>query len=429
MAPVRRSHTVRGAEPGNEGTIDGADILRAQEQSPVSFFPDLIETYVTPNLDLVDRSLSRMTRQLYGDFKPRRRMMPPSTQLALRRKLGRDWRTVRKHVLHRVDRVQETWQDAKHVRLRDKVSFLLGVMTMVMTPLVCALKPAWTVPLYTLFSSFLLPFRIWQYTQRKWTYFLFDYCYLINTLNLVYLWVLPQSEFLFTVCYCAALGPLAFSVATWRNSAVFHSVDKMTSLFIHLYPPVMFTMIVHFVPREYAVQRLPALTNLERLGFRMSLAFNFTMYLIWQLLYYHFIAVRRHSKIESGQRVNSFSTLSQGKGMLARLLQSVPQTQREPLFMLVQMLYTMLTMLPAPILFFRSKRWSIVFLMLLLTLSVWNGASYYVEVWGRRVEKELQQLQREMDVLRAHAPPKVRHALGSERSEEEEEEEGDKKDK
>ena len=115
--------------------------------------------------------------------------------------------------------------------------------------------------------------------------------------------------------------------------------------------------------------------------------------------------------------------------MLARLLQSVPQTQREPLFMLVQMLYTMLTMLPAPILFFRSKRWSIVFLMLLLTLSVWNGASYYVEVWGRRFEKELQQLQREMDVLRAHAPPKVRHALGSERSEEEEEEEGDKKDK
>ena len=210
------------------------------------------------------------------------------------------------------------------------------------------------MPLYTLFSSFLLPFRIWQYTQRKWTYFLFDYCYLINTLNLVYLWVLPQSEFLFTVCYCAALGPLAFSVATWRNSAVFHSVDKMTSLFIHLYPPVMFTMIVHFVPREYAVQRLPALTNLERLGFRMSLAFNFTMYLIWQLLYYHFIAVRRHSKIESGQRVNSFSTLSQGKGMLARLLQSVPQTQREPLFMLVQMLYTMLTMLPAPILFFLS---------------------------------------------------------------------------
>lgn len=32
----------------------------------------------------------------------------------------------------------------------------------------------------------------------------------------------------------------------------------------------------------------------------------------------------------------------------------------------------------------------------LILLSVWNGAGYYVEVWGRRFERELEALKREI---------------------------------
>ena len=35
--------------------------------------------------------------------------------------------------------------------------------------------------------------------------------------------------------------------------------------------------------------------------------------------------------------------------------------------------------------------------MLLILLSVWNGAGYYVEVWGRRFERELDALKREIE--------------------------------
>jgi hypothetical protein len=38
-------------------------------------------------------------------------------------------------------------------------------------------------------------------------------------------------------------GPLASAIITWRNSLVFHSLDKVTSLFIHVYPPVVLTVI------------------------------------------------------------------------------------------------------------------------------------------------------------------------------------------
>src|SRR4051794_7827254 len=31
-------------------------------------------------------------------------------------------------------------------------------------------------------------------------------------------------------------GPLAWAIVTWRNSMVFHSLDKITSMFIHITP-------------------------------------------------------------------------------------------------------------------------------------------------------------------------------------------------
>lgn len=35
----------------------------------------------------------------------------------------------------------------------------------------------------------------------------------------------------------------------------------------------------------------------------------------------------------------------------------------------------------------------------IFTVSIWNGASYYVEVFGRRFEKELLALKRELEVM------------------------------
>lgn len=39
------------------------------------------------------------------------------------------------------------------------------------------------------------------------------------------------------------IGSLASAVITWRNSLVFHDSDKVTSLYIHIYPPLVFTII------------------------------------------------------------------------------------------------------------------------------------------------------------------------------------------
>lgn len=61
----------------------------------------------------------------------------------------------------------------------------------------------------------------------------------------------------------------------------------------------------------------------------------------------------------------------------------------------IQYSYAMLTMLPCPLWFW--NRWAGAgFLMVVFTWACWNGATYYIDVFGRRMEKELESLKKEV---------------------------------
>lgn len=147
-----------------------------------------------------------------------------------------------------------------------------------------------------------------------------------------------------------------------------------------------------------------------------------TIYLIWQLVYYELIVIRKKAKIAKGERINSYSTMSKGKGPVANLLGKAPEKRREPAFMLLQFVYTIITTLPAPLILYPNRTASAVFFAAIFVVSVWNGASYYVEVFGRRFEKELLELKREMEVLKrtefaldsSGSPPAVTPGVGGE---------------
>ena len=92
----------------------------------------------------------------------------------------------------------------------------------------------------------LLTFRLWWYREKNFHYFLFDFCYFTNILLLIYLWLIPPGPLagnMFVVVFCFANGPVLWAIAFWRNSLVFHSVDKMTSLFIHVSPALTVTTL------------------------------------------------------------------------------------------------------------------------------------------------------------------------------------------
>ncbi|KAF7330754.1 Integral to membrane protein [Mycena venus] len=353
---------------------------------------DTVETYFDARVDLLQRKLQKHSDRLKMRAEETFKIRDLSGDL-LAENFEREFKSFRLRVSSRMTKLSSSWQSAKVVRTREKVSFFFGVMSLVSSALLFGLAPQWVHISYTLQAMYLLPLRAYIYKKRAWHYFLFDLCYYVNILNFVYLWLLPSSPALFTACYCLSHGSLASAVITWRNSLVFHDQDKVTSLFIHVYPPFTFTVIRHFYPS--AELRFPALLQLPHLNPLRAMLLSGAIF--GNCCIGNSFLVDRRAKIESGQRTTSFSFLLNDKrGVIGRSLSSIPPAYREMSFLTGQLVYAVLTEAPAVYLLYDSPFWSGAFLLFILSVSVWNGGGFYIEVFGRKFERELEALRKEL---------------------------------
>jgi len=348
-------------------------------------------------MDLLQRNISRRKDRLKMRaevalneiFKGK----PPSPDI-LADNFEREVTKLRLKVSERMASLGEAWQSAKVVRTREKISFFFGVMSLVFSALLFGLAPQYVHISYTLQSLCLLPYRWFKYKKLQWHYFLFDLCYYVTILNFVFIWILPQSPSLFVACYCLSHGVVASAIITWRNSLVFHDSDKVTSLFIHIYPPFTFTVIRHFYPGSE--KRFPALKELPHLHPWRALLLSSGIYLVWQFLYWKLVYVDRRKKVESGQRTTSLHWMLNKPGLIADVLSKFKPENRALYFMLGQFVYAVLTDVPPVIVLYDSPFWSCAYLLLILSVSVWNGGGFYIEVFGRKFERELEALRKEL---------------------------------
>ncbi|KAL0580891.1 hypothetical protein V5O48_001084 [Marasmius crinis-equi] len=355
---------------------------------------DTMETYFDSHVDLLQRRLQKHSDRLKMRAEETFKMRDLSGDL-LAENFEKEVKNFKLKVSQRMTKLSAQWQSEKVVRTREKVSFFVGVMGLLFSALMFNMAPQWVHVVYTVFGACLLSMRAYLYKKRAWHYFLFDLCYFVTIINFIYIWFFPSNAALFVACYCLSNGSLASAVITWRNSLVFHDLDKVTSLFIHIYPPFTFTVIRHFYPD--AQERFPALAELAHLNPGRAILLTGGIYVLWQLLYYKFVLVDRWAKIESGQRTTSFSfLLNEKRGLIGKALSAIPANSRITSFLLGQLVYTVLTEVPAVYVLYDSAFWSGVFLIAIFSVSVWNGGGYYIEVFGRKFERELEALRKEL---------------------------------
>lgn len=128
-------------------------------------------------------------------------------------------------------------KSAPFVRLFDKLSFIAGVMLLVMTTYMLGRYPNNGYYTYhTAVVTALVLFRFLNYRKKGWHYYLFDFCYFANSLILLFLNVYPQSDLLFKVFFVYANGPFGVAIPAFKNSMIFHKIDNLISLTIHVIP-------------------------------------------------------------------------------------------------------------------------------------------------------------------------------------------------
>ena len=169
-------------------------------------------------------------------------------------------------------------------------------------------------------------------------------------------------------------------------------------------PPVTLHCLVHLTSLTFQKERFPAIHAIkfsspdsrEHYSLWEMMIWATVPYAIWQLSYHFLITVRRREKIAAG-RPTSFTWLrkSYANTWIGRLVLSLPENLHEPAFMLVQYGYALATMIPCPLWFW--YRWlSASFLLAVFAWSVYNGATYYIDVFGTRFQKELEQLKKDV---------------------------------
>jgi hypothetical protein len=202
-APLRRGRKMASAHLTSSPAVGGVTASEASSVPPLPFSP----------------------RSAGGALNPRR--------LARLLALGDEERSLREAI------AREVSKSPPRVRLLDKLSFFVGVALLLTTEWALLAHPHRFHELYTLLAVPLLLYRVYSYSARKWSLFLFDFCYWVNILCLVHLWALPASPYVFETAFMLANGPLVWAIVMWRNMLVFHDLDKMTSLFIHAIPPLV----------------------------------------------------------------------------------------------------------------------------------------------------------------------------------------------
>jgi hypothetical protein len=373
---------------------------------------DLLDNFTLPQqLEKIQKGISAQTEKVRKS-----RDALKSRSHHARERMVEEWRRrvpsaeeqldrYRARMKRSVEKLGRQWNDTKVITVREKISFICGVMNIFMSGYLIGGYPEYFHLWYTAQLVYFMPIRFYSYHRRGYHYFLADLCYFVNLLLFSSLWIFPSSKRLFVSAYSLAFGNNAVAIIMWRNSLVFHSFDKVTSLFIHIMPCATLHCIAHLISEDFQRERFPALWAIKTsppgsptayANVISMLAWSTLPYLFWQLSYYFFITVRRREKIAAG-RPTSFTWLrkSYSKNWLGKLVLSLPVSLQETAFMMIQYVYAVLTMLPCPLWFY--SRWaSSAFLLVVFAWSVYNGSTYYMDVFGKRYQKELETLKAEV---------------------------------
>jgi len=121
----------------------------------------------------------------------------------------------------------------------EKAVFTGSLVTICLAAFWLGASPFSFYRLYTLAVAILLPLRFFTYRRARAHLYLLDLCYVANGVTLWALWGAPTSLTARHAAHALGAGPLLWAIPAFRNAAVFHDADKMTSLFIHAGPALV----------------------------------------------------------------------------------------------------------------------------------------------------------------------------------------------
>eukprot|EP01125_Pyxidicula_operculata_P002116 TRINITY_DN1205_c0_g1_i1.p1 TRINITY_DN1205_c0_g1~~TRINITY_DN1205_c0_g1_i1.p1 ORF type:complete len:337 (+),score=41.97 TRINITY_DN1205_c0_g1_i1:409-1419(+) len=278
--------------------------------------------------------------------------------------------------------------DTPIIRSKDKISFCLGIFLLVVMEYVVVACPQQFPLVYTALLIPLLIYRFLDYHKSNYHYFMLDFCYYVQVWCLVSSFVLPHHNRVFKVFFGLGNGPLLSAIIMWKNKMVFHDLDKITSLFIHVAPPLVSYCLRWFpnVDHNYAFD------DLEHSYISIYDIFCMVVfYSLWQFLYLFKTEYIDHKKFQEDETLMTsarwFTTVQPHpiyNALRKRGIKASPIT----ILVGVQLIFTIFMLIP--VIWIYQYQWVHASVILFaFACATWNGASYYFEVFTENYQKRI----------------------------------------
>lgn len=295
----------------------------------------------------------------------------------------------------------------KRVKLVDTASFTLGIVMVMTAEFLLVGYPRGFPWFYLILNTMLMMLRYLTYKAIKNHFFMLDFCYFVNISVLLQSLTCSMdtdSGFCatwFKSNFVMSHGPIAIAILAWQNSIVFHSLDKMTSYFIHIMPPLTCYLLRWDV--------IPGSAPEEGLGLTLmtGIVIPMLLYSAWQLLYLYI----QHTVIDKDpELVTSLRYLTQCPknpmyiitmdvcirlGVLQKDEKySSDDTKTKIIFVVGQWVYMFLMLIPVP-LYFYVRFCNTSFLFILILAGIWRGGSYYIFKFSKSYNQKFEMPKKE----------------------------------
>lgn len=193
------------------------------------------------------------------------------------------------------------------------------------------------------------------------------------------------GSYIFRALYVHAMGPLAFSVAIFRNSMIFHGIDHMTILAVHIGPPLaMFGLRWFYQQHIDFFGRDLFLADINKEDYFNTLFLvPAACYLLWSFPYAFFMFFIKDEEYFAKHNYRTVYTEYKDHPMLQPLLLACGEKCKPLMYMLLHGALSVASYFFS-LIWWRSFEANVIFLVVLMASSVYNGSTYYFEVFNTK---------------------------------------------
>eukprot|EP00438_Fugacium_kawagutii_P035587 Skav224927 [mRNA] locus=scaffold2105:54165:58764:+ [translate_table: standard] len=189
------------------------------------------------------RPLSQQVEKLVTDFQEKQKLFNRRRRdlaQSVSRGIRKEFLQQQERIVSRSKQMAKKLQSGRSRAWRHKWVFALVEADFALTAFWLGASPQTFHLYYTAQMAVVMCCKVFDYRFTNQHYFLLDFCFFANACTFAWLWICPNSSYLFNAVesFC---GVLALSIPLFRNSCVPHDFARISNAYVH-YPQVLLVL-------------------------------------------------------------------------------------------------------------------------------------------------------------------------------------------